>query len=236
MATPSPLLFGQFDIAPLYRQIANSYTADLGRAEGSVLFASICLSTVHGGVVTDPATMLPADLRLLYMYCAETGSVFYDAAERLIDNELLRFTAANRERVYMLHPVVLDDVQRAQRKYQRPVLIVGRNYAKEPPRTVADIQVHDNPRAGYVYIAAAETGLFKIGKSRNPKERVKGFAGAVMPFQITLLHAIFSADMHMAESMIHQQYKHCRRAGEWFQLSDKELDELLSMQVFGEAA
>lgn len=78
--------------------------------------------------------------------------------------------------------------------------------------------------------------LLRQSEAANPTERIRGFAGAVMPFQIALLHAIYASDMHMAESLLHQQYKHCRRAGEWFQLTAHDLDELLSLQAFDEAA
>lgn len=60
-------------------------------------------------------------------------------------------------------------------------------------------------RKGYVYLAKAESGQYKIGVSKDPKKRVDGLK-TQSPSQVTLTHCFFADDMRMAEKQLHAMF------------------------------
>ncbi len=81
----------------------------------------------------------------------------------------------------------------------------------------------EDKRHGFVYLAYAENGLYKIGKARNPNTRVRQFTGAVAPFRVTLIHAVFSSRCSEIERLLHMCFNSHREQGEWFSLNDREV-------------
>src|ERR1051326_7588510 len=78
---------------------------------------------------------------------------------------------------------------------------------------------------GYVYIAAAEGGLYKIGQSRNPEKRLKRFSD--VPFGLQLLHQIETDDCRWLERRLHDQFWESRVSGEWT-IEEADADHLQS--------
>jgi hypothetical protein len=68
----------------------------------------------------------------------------------------------------------------------------------------------------------SNTGLTKIGKSFEPKIREKTLQSEKPTIQ--LLH-IFDSDI---ESNLHKKFNHKRVRGEWFELTRKEIDSIIS--------
>lgn len=83
--------------------------------------------------------------------------------------------------------------------------------------------IKHNP--GYVYILSSDNGLYKIGKSKDPKGRINTLKTA-SPVKIELYRLFMSSDMDDAEAMLHYMFSDFREIGEWFRLSEKELQEL----------
>src|ERR1051326_7180735 len=86
---------------------------------------------------------------------------------------------------------------------------------------------------GYVYIAAAEGGLYKIGQSRNPEKRLKRFSD--VPFGLQLLHQIETDDCRWLERRLHDQFWESRVSGEWFRLSKDEVAGLCEIKSYNRA-
>jgi hypothetical protein len=84
------------------------------------------------------------------------------------------------------------------------------------------------PEPGYVYVLRADTGLYKIGKSRNPNQRVAHFT-LKLPFPVEILRVIRSDDYHAHERQLHAEYAAYRVNGEWFDLPGTVATKLLSM-------
>lgn len=84
------------------------------------------------------------------------------------------------------------------------------------------------PNGGFVYIFQCN-GLYKIGRSQNPHERMKKMAGAIMPFEIKLVHTIPSQDPVATEAMLHKKFAERRVIGEWFKLEEEEILYLLGL-------
>jgi prophage antirepressor-like protein len=80
-------------------------------------------------------------------------------------------------------------------------------------------------KKNYVYLLFSEHGV-KIGYSLNPKERISQIS-VQMPFEITRIENFEVENMSYAEGMLHERYKNKRLNGEWFNLSDKDIDEII---------
>ena len=80
------------------------------------------------------------------------------------------------------------------------------------------------PKAGFVYVLQADS-YYKIGLSTNVEKRVKQLS-TLPPFDVTLIHKIETGDMHQLESELHERFAEKRANGEWFVLSNEDLEWL----------
>lgn len=80
-------------------------------------------------------------------------------------------------------------------------------------------------RDGYVYLIQADNGVYKIGRSQNPKSRIKRL-GITLPYEIGVIHLIKSNQYIKAEKQLHDRFASKRLKGEWFDLSDDDVTEI----------
>jgi len=86
--------------------------------------------------------------------------------------------------------------------------------------------------AGYIYlIGNVEKGIFKIGKSRQPKERYKAIA-TKLPFPAEIIHVVGSDDTEKAEKILHTIFASKRTHGEWFELPDEDVAKIVNLISF----
>lgn len=80
---------------------------------------------------------------------------------------------------------------------------------------------------GWIYVLRDLdiTGYCKIGKTRQPYNRMKAF-GVKLPIRTELVHVIKCDNADMTESVLHRRYDQYRKRGEWFDLPEKILNEL----------
>jgi hypothetical protein len=81
---------------------------------------------------------------------------------------------------------------------------------------------------GYIYLLYGG-GYFKIGKTIDLSVRSRQIS-LHLPFEVTLIHSISTQDINEAEKYWHTKFKSKRLHGEWFSLSDKDVDEFSSME------
>jgi len=67
----------------------------------------------------------------------------------------------------------------------------------------------------------SHSGLYKIGKSINPAQRLKSIQNMTPGTELLMF---CNSDI---ESELHEKYKERRHSGEWFELSENELEELV---------
>ncbi len=79
-----------------------------------------------------------------------------------------------------------------------------------------------NGALGYVYVLKSDSGHYKIGKTSDPKNRRETF-GVKLPMEVEYIVLIQSHGYHQLEAKLHQQFKHKRVNGEWFNLSETDL-------------
>jgi len=85
---------------------------------------------------------------------------------------------------------------------------------------------------GFVYlIGNHEQKIYKIGLSRQPKERYKAF-GTKLPFKVEILHQIETTDMKKAEKILHEWMKDKNTHGEWFSLSQNDVEFIYRLTTF----
>lgn len=76
---------------------------------------------------------------------------------------------------------------------------------------------------GYVYLLKNMEGTYKIGKAKNPEDRLKTFT-VKLPFRVEYTCIIPSHDMAELERDLHDLFKHKRVNGEWFNLDPDDVE------------
>lgn len=85
-------------------------------------------------------------------------------------------------------------------------------------------------RPGFVYLIQSPTGAFKIGRTKDPNNRMKTF-GIALPFEVEYLCLISTQNMNSLESKLHKKYADKRINGEWFNLSSEDVEYIKSLAV-----
>jgi len=80
-----------------------------------------------------------------------------------------------------------------------------------------------------LYVARHEHGYVKIGKSDNPIHRIKKLQTGC-PYEINLYTTItVEGDWHVVEAALHDAYVDRRLRGEWFDIPDHEVRNLVEI-------
>lgn len=75
---------------------------------------------------------------------------------------------------------------------------------------------------GYVYLMKSSTGLYKIGQTTNPNQRLTSFKK--LPFTVSYDHLIKTKDRIRLEKRLHKKFAKRRSEGEWFNLSSSDVN------------
>ena len=81
---------------------------------------------------------------------------------------------------------------------------------------------------GWVYLIEAETGLYKLGRSNDVWQRFSTLVHENAA-SLTMRHAIRAANYIQAELWLHTQFAKKRHHGEWFSLSQDEIEWFCSL-------
>lgn len=90
--------------------------------------------------------------------------------------------------------------------------------SKKPPKD----------ESGYVYLLKSENGHYKIGKAKNPDNRLKTFT-VKLPFKVEYVCTIQTVDMRELEQALHEQFAAKRIDGEWFDLATEDIEYIKEM-------
>ena len=69
---------------------------------------------------------------------------------------------------------------------------------------------------GYVYFLEGPDGIYKIGRTKNIKQRFASFTK--FPMQFKLVHVEYYDDERLGEQQRHQQFKQYKYRGEWYKI------------------
>jgi hypothetical protein len=80
----------------------------------------------------------------------------------------------------------------------------------------------DRDRSGFVYVIQDESGLVKIGRTRNVERRMKALSTAASS-ALTLVAFWVCDDAAEREATEHEFWSDCRVRGEWFRIPENIL-------------
>lgn len=88
--------------------------------------------------------------------------------------------------------------------------------------------------AGFVYLAKASTGHYKIGYSKHPDIRVQQINSGktALPIKVELIHSFLAEDAPKAESELHAHFSSKHFRGEWFLLDTEDVDLVMSLNGY----
>ncbi len=82
--------------------------------------------------------------------------------------------------------------------------------------------------AGYVYFIKEHfSGKVKIGKTKHMNSRMEMF-GVKLPFEWDVIKTVKSADYSLTETLLHRKYENKRVNGEWFDLTQSDIDDIMN--------
>lgn len=116
------------------------------------------------------------------------------------------------DRLYYVRPLI--EVNTAFSDYMRQCRHLRDDLADKNMLVHAD---------GYVYLIQAASGFYKIGRTANPKNRIRTFS-VKLPFEVDYLCLIKTKNMYKLERELHKRYEKKRVRGEWFKLSPADVE------------
>lgn len=88
------------------------------------------------------------------------------------------------------------------------------------------------PREGFIYVASF-AGYFKIGRTKDPKQRLRSLVAVKFPEEIQLCLQVQVDDAVTAEKALHTKYRAQRKRGEWFTIQESEIPQIKSFLLSG---
>ncbi len=88
--------------------------------------------------------------------------------------------------------------------------------------------------SGQIYILKWGS-VYKIGRSKDAEKRFNQIKEdykriqPIMPYAIELIHIIETDNMYESEKIMHKNFENRRINGEWFELSELEINEILNI-------
>lgn len=129
--------------------------------------------------------------------------------------------------IELLHPYTKES-SKIKRAY---LLLTGPS--PEDVNGLNDNNKDDN--SGFVYLAYAETQDYKIGRSKNPDDRIKHF-DTQMPVEVSKVHTFPATDANESERLLHEWCEDRQVKGEWFNLEEQHVDVLKAISEFEDGA
>lgn len=99
---------------------------------------------------------------------------------------------------------------------------------KRQPRAERQPTPTRTPKAGFVYLIKNSEGHYKIGRSVDAAKRIESL-GVLLPFTIEPVHIIAAMNMNGLEKELHERFAEKRIAGEWFVLTDEDVEYIKSL-------
>lgn len=82
----------------------------------------------------------------------------------------------------------------------------------------------ERQRHGFIYVIKGDR-YCKIGQAVDVPTRIEQFSPA-LPFPVEIIHTFATDDMNAAENELHERFADKRTGGEWFALSEEDIQWL----------
>jgi hypothetical protein len=86
-------------------------------------------------------------------------------------------------------------------------------------------------KPGYIYLIVAENGMCKIGKTQNIEKRMNPFK-VKFPMNWELIYSFQTENYTLAEKRLHKLFNEKRSIGEWFSLTEEDIEYIKSIRDF----
>jgi Meiotically Up-regulated Gene 113 (MUG113) protein len=148
--------------------------------------------------------------------------------ETIVSEQVERGVATGVQKAIAEGTATLKEIQseKAQLQAQLKRLEIAEQKAIERDAAKAARQAQPRTTAGYVYVLRQVNGThYKIGHTSNPDKRKHTF-DVKLPFAVEFDVLIATDDRYQLERDLHTRYADKRVNGEWFNLSDDDLEDL----------
>ncbi|HDX9630885.1 TPA: GIY-YIG nuclease family protein [Bacillus cereus] len=99
------------------------------------------------------------------------------------------------------------------------------------PTRKRTLAFHENANAKFVYLIIEKLyGAIKIGSTKKLDQRLMQF-GVKLPFDIKIVHIIYSENGDITEKLLHKYFSSKRLNGEWFSLNKKDLSDVKNLNL-----
>lgn len=82
--------------------------------------------------------------------------------------------------------------------------------------------------SGYIYVIRSENGKYKIGKAQDVNKRLQSLQTGT-PEKLELVLTIKTSNKNVLETICHRQFSSKKIRGEWFSLTDDDLNWLSNL-------
>lgn len=89
----------------------------------------------------------------------------------------------------------------------------------------------ENKKSGFVYLMQSANGYYKIGISKDTRNRLKGL-NRQFPIQIVIISQIKCHDRRKVEKLLHKKYAAKRAEYEWFNLDPEDVEWIKSLKNY----
>jgi len=169
--------------------------------------------------------MTVGELRLMLFILRDSWGRFRPTTLDYTNGQLSELINLREELVAKTIAILQD--KNLIRVFLRPNGAKAFNVLTEEPKPESDSKLVKNQKdnRGFVYVIKSDSGFYKIGKSVNAQKRIEEL-GVKLPFPIEPIHIIESNDYTRAEMYFHQKFADKRGNGEWFALTDEDIEYL----------
>lgn len=115
-------------------------------------------------------------------------------------------------------------------KYGTSNVAITKRAKKEGWEKIGSIKKEDHNSGGFIYVVtfkdSANKKFYKIGMAKNIEQRIQGLQTG-NPFKLKIELCFYVESMSKIEREIHSCFNKNRKSGEWFGLSDKDLEYIV---------
>lgn len=159
---------------------------------------------------------------LLRVAATDITDIIKHAVQDGVERGVIRAAAEDKR--------TLKSIQSEREELEKRLQKLEKLEAKELAKIEARQELDSPDPSGYVYLLSAmhDKTLYKIGRTINPKNRLKTF-GVKLPFDVEYECVIQTDDMYDLEMQLHRHFAKVRLQGEWFKLSPEDVQYIKSL-------
>lgn len=169
-----------------------------------------------------------SDINLIMMFIGE------DHIDTVLSDDTPEGLLRTRQQLNLLKDMEIFPYLPPERKQEitNAIALCGRLYTEmlQQQQEAQIKEMRSSPKHGFVYLIQSPTGSYKIGRTKDPTDRMRTFS-VKLPFEVDYVCTIETADMYALERELHQRYASKRINGEWFMLDSGDVAAIQGVAV-----